>query len=313
MTLKHGDYVFHVSFSNDGKMVASSGGDQRVKVWSIKDGTLIEQFPDYGHTVFSFGFLSSGYAIRTLVHGGGGDLIGPPGFKGWTLKRGDLKTGKLKVEGSVGGHERPVAYWPKSATVVSMFRDPGNSAAPHALRLLNVDEKKSVTTHFSEPIGIPTYFSPDKKLVLLTGTKGKVTVAEIGSGKVVASFPVHECESMMLSPDNKTLLTLKKGDYRVLHFWDTATGKYRDGKHIAKRFYDKLADISPDGRLLAVIGNSSISLYDFKTETFVAFQPLPPGEILGFYTLCFSPDGRLYAAGTGGGKVYVFQSPRLDP
>lgn len=78
----HQGYVRGVSISPDGKLVASGGNDNMVRIWSADDGRLIHELPGHRRHVYNVRFDPSG---RFLVSG---DLMG-------VLKQWDVATGKL--------------------------------------------------------------------------------------------------------------------------------------------------------------------------------------------------------------------------
>jgi|SRR5581483_7586975 len=210
--------ISQLSFSNRGDKVACVSVISEVAVWDLKQKRRLVRFDASAKgCATTVEFSPSGESIRVLaLKGRRLDNF----FDGWELCEGNVNTGELTLHTSSAARERAVAYWPETSTVVAIFEDANNLATPYGLRLINVDTKESRISLFAEPIGIPTSFSPNKKFVILKGTKGKVTIAEIATGKSVGSFPVHEggCESMMMSRDNKTLITVPR-NFKGLDFF----------------------------------------------------------------------------------------------
>jgi WD40 repeat protein len=71
-----------VAISPDGKLVASGGNDNMVRLWSADDGKLIREMPGHARHVYNVKFDPTG---KFLVSG---DLMG-------VLKQWDVATGKL--------------------------------------------------------------------------------------------------------------------------------------------------------------------------------------------------------------------------
>jgi len=81
----HQGFVRGVAISPDGKIVASGGNDNMVRLWSADDGKLLRELPGHTRHVYNVRFDPSG---RFLVSG---DLMG-------VLKQWNVGTGKLVRE-----------------------------------------------------------------------------------------------------------------------------------------------------------------------------------------------------------------------
>lgn len=68
---------------------------------------------------------------------------------------------------------------------------------------------------------------------------------------------------------------------------------------------------SPDGRLLAILSASGVSLYD--TDTLEELHSLAPPDDSGLWSVSFSPDGGRLAALSGGGTVWSWRVEDLQP
>ncbi len=77
----HSDTVFGVSFSPDGKMLASCGADKFVKTWEIPSGKFIKAFEGHTHHVLDVGWFPDG---KQLASGGADNNI-----KIWDFEKGE--------------------------------------------------------------------------------------------------------------------------------------------------------------------------------------------------------------------------------
>ena len=91
--LGHQKQVNHVTFSPDGRYIASSGWDNHVKLWNGRDGTFVATLRGHVGPVYMSCFSADS---RLLVSGS----------KDTTLKVWDVRTGKLKED--LPGHQDEV-------------------------------------------------------------------------------------------------------------------------------------------------------------------------------------------------------------
>jgi len=102
------------------------------------------------------------------------------------------------------------------------------------------------------------------------------------------------------SKDGKYVVT-EEGGYSV--FWNAKTGKMTE--YYDEEFWSKIDDpqISPDGRLKAVIKGKSIKIVDAITGLLLHTLK---GHTKTVTCVAFSPDGRLLASGDSGGRVIIW-------
>jgi len=81
----HDGWIRSLSVSEDGKLIATAGRDQMVRVWSCSDGKLLHEFAGHEYDIYSVAMHPEGKAVVS------GDLMG-------NLKHWDLESGKLARE-----------------------------------------------------------------------------------------------------------------------------------------------------------------------------------------------------------------------
>src|SRR5205823_10616246 len=68
----HADLIYDVTFSPDGKLLASTGYDRLIKLWNVASGKEVRVLKDHSDTVYSLSFspdgklLASGAADRAV-------------------------------------------------------------------------------------------------------------------------------------------------------------------------------------------------------------------------------------------------------
>src|SRR6185312_9219041 len=77
----HSDTVFGVSFSPNGKLLASCGADKFVKVFEVPSGKFVKAFEGHTHHVMDVGWKSDG---KLLASGGADNVV-----KVWDYEKGE--------------------------------------------------------------------------------------------------------------------------------------------------------------------------------------------------------------------------------
>lgn len=127
--------------------------------------------------------------------------------------------------------------------------------------------------------------------------------------------------SSAFSRDGKLFASTRVGhDPATFRIWNTRTGKPFSAFTIPGLQYHWVQAFawSPDNRTLAVVANvngySSVRLHDVRSGV-VTRTLVKPGAVRnGFYSVAFSPDGKLIAAGDGVGLIRVWKvksGPRI--
>jgi len=307
----HDAAVNSVSFSPDGKTLATGSTDQTIKLWNVETGKKIRTFKGHDAAVNSVSFSPDG---KTLVTGG-------YDVKLWNVETGEeIRTFK--------GHDaavKSVSFSPDGKTLVT---------GSHDVKLWNVETGEEIRTLKGHDSYIwSVSFSPDGK-TLVTGSADRTTrLWNAETGKEIRILKGHDdvVTNVSFSPDGKTLATGSAD--KTIKLWNVETDLVRtlkghdkavnivsfspDGKTLASSSYPqdlKLWNVetgkeirtlkdsagaslsfSPDGKTLAV-SNFAVKLLDVKTgeeiRTFKGHENL-------VLSVKFSPDGKLLATGSG--------------
>ncbi len=289
--LAHQQVVVSLSFSPDGKTLASTGGEKVIRLWDVAAGR--EAVPQRGHRS----------AIRALAVSPADGTIFTGGYDG-TIRRWDPASGREL--GIIATYADPADTWalaPDGTTLVLA------SPSRMKLALWSVAERREIRLLQRKAAAIPRrrlVWSPDGKSIAAEGR-----IWDAATGAVVVTFRTLGGQDASLggwspisySPDGKTVMTSQRGEIRV---WDVASGREVGPLIVSEKLYTEGVALSPYGRLLATGGivyrpvqevlDPPIRLWELASGREVATLV---GHSESTLCLAFSPDGRLLASGSG--------------
>jgi len=239
----HANQVWAVSFSPNGKLLATGSADKTVKLWDTTTRKEIKTLSGHTDGVYAVSFSPNGKLLAT----GSYDKT----VKLWdTTTRKEIKT--------LSGHTDwvyAVSFSPNGKLLATGSRD-------NTVKLWDTTtdkEIKTLTGHTDAVLAVS--FSPDGKR-LATGSRDKtVKLWDTSTGKVIQTLTGHTdtVNTVSFSPDGKLLATAS-GDNTV-KLWNTTTGKeIKTLTGHTSWVYG--VSFSPNGKLLATgSGDNTVRLW----------------------------------------------------
>ncbi|MEV8528980.1 serine/threonine-protein kinase [Streptomyces sp. NPDC052000] len=270
----HTNEVHSVTFSPDGRTLATGSNDGTARLWDVATGTSATTLADPDHAGVQVAFSPIG---KTLATGSN------------TARLWDVATGR--TIDTLTGHTNlvyGVAFSSDGKTVGIGYSD--NTA-----RLWNVVTGKATTLTGHTDTVYSVAFSPDGKTLATGSADQTARLWSVATGQITKTFGGHTSgvTSVAFSLDGRTFSTGSNDGTVKLWNVDTGTiGTMLTG-HTGSVFS---VAFSPNGKSLATgNGNNTATLWNVATGKAGTILAGHTNEV---YSVAFSPDGRTLATGS---------------
>ena len=229
----HSDKINTITFSPDGKNIASASEDGSARLWDVATGKHRKTFIGNRFGFDSVSFTTDG---KTLI---------PAGFREislWNVNSGQNEETFVGVYNSLYGNS---SFTPDGKTYASISNEIN-------LWDINTGEEKK-TLSGNENRVKKVLFSPDGKTLAGKEYRNVIHLWDVASGKhkSILTRKKKTISGMAFSPDGNTLATACTD--KIIYMWNTETGKLRKKIKGHKFILTGLA-FSPDGKTLAGSG-----------------------------------------------------------
>jgi serine/threonine protein kinase len=281
----HQDWVYSVSFSPDGKFLASGSLDKTVKVWEVGSWREVTTLKGHGHTVYSVSFSPDGKFLAS-------------GSLDKTVKVWEVRSWREVT--TLRGHQS----WVYSVSFSPDGKFLASGSADKTVKVWEVGSWREVTTlRGHEDVVWSVSFSPDGKFLASGSGDKTVKVWEVGSWREVATLRHGSSVwSVTFSPDGKFLASGSwGGTVKVWEVgsWSEVTTLWKHGN------WAYSVSFSPDGKFLALgSGHNTVKVWEVGSWREVATLKGHEGSVR---SVTFSPDGNFLASGSDDKTVKVWE------
>ena len=304
----HIDVVVALSFSPDGRILASGSADKTIKLWEMPSGKLINTLKEHTNTVEALSFSPDG---RILASGSADQ----------TIKLWEMPSGKLI--NTLRGHTdviMSISFSPDGRILASGSWD-------KTIKLWEMPSGKLIDTlnrHNSRVWALS--FSPNGRILASGLGIHKIELWEIPSGKLIKTLEGHtrRVSALSFSPDGRILASGSGVLGITVKFWKMPSGKLI--KHLKNRRFRNVRALSfsPDGGIFAAGLDNMLHLFEIQSgliklqkghiNWFLApFNPKLVKTLNGhsdiIKALSFSPDGRILASGSLDQTIKLWEIP----
>ncbi len=305
LLIGHTRSVTTIAFSPDGKLLASGGRDETIRLWDTVTGEQKKQLIGHKWAISSLAFSPDGKTLTSAI-GLHAEKIPAEIGVAIDIKLWNIDTGEATA--TFRGHTKDItslAFSPDGKTLASSGKD-------SKVFLWNVATGKNtvlLTEHEREVIFVG--FSPDGKTFATGSWDNTVKLWDATTGSLkntITEQGIMGVYSVAFSPVGSFIAV---GGNRIMRLWDIQTKKHVNSFKGHSRDISSIA-FSPDGNTVATVGDESdntIMLWDLQAAK---HRKTIKDHTLDVTCLTFSPDGKTIASGSQSGDGYLWNAQTAE-
>ncbi|MDF5708990.1 MAG: serine/threonine protein kinase [Nostoc sp. S4] len=282
----HENSVLSVAITPDGKTIASSGDDRKIKLWNLVTGKQISSLNTYSRQVNIVVISPDG---KTLVSGGDDSTI-----KVWNLATGrQIRT--------LTGHSDSVhalAIAADSQTLISGSDD-------NTIKIWDLVTGEQIKTLVGHTFWVRSVaISPDS-VILISGSFDKtIKIWNLTKGYSIRTLEGNSqtVTAVAISPDGKTLASASRD--RTIKLWNIATGK-EIRTLVGHTNTVTTVAFSADGQILASGSRDrTIKLWNIATGEEILSLVAHTNTVT---SVAFSPDSKTLVSGSDDNTIKIWR------
>ncbi len=275
-TLEHDDAARSIAFSPDSSTLASGGYDTKVRLWNVATGQIQRTLSGHRYWILCVRFSPDGSTLAS-------------GSMDRTTRLWDVTSGQLRKILKANNRVCAVAFSPDGSTLASGGYDT-------AVRLWDVKTgivRRTLQGHAAVVGSVA--FSPDGSMLASAGGDKTIRLWGVESGRHRTTLTGHEAGVKCVFHPNLPIIASASSDGTV-RLWDSVSGQLRETVDAKSRSVYDVA-FSPDGSILATVGEAGMNLWSVSRQGRCSARHTPVGEQGKVLCMAFSPDGSMLASG----------------
>ncbi|MDY7022501.1 MAG: WD40 repeat domain-containing protein, partial [Cyanobacteriota bacterium] len=284
----HSEVIWDVSFSPNGKLIASGSVDQTIKLWT-PEGKSINTLKGHQKNLTSVSFHPNSQIIASSSQ--------DKTVKVWNLgSNPHLPTNPITLEGHRDIVSR-ASFSPDGRIIASSSED-------KTVKLWSLEGQllRTIKTHKSSLNWVT--FSPDNEVIATAGNDGTARLLTLTGERVLtlrhSSSDQSKVYMVTFSPDGQYIATV--GSDQTVKLWTRQGRLLKILRGHRERVYG--VEFSPDSKTLATASaDKSVILWSREGELLATFQ----GHGDQVTNVSFSPDGQILASSSYDKKVKLWR------
>jgi len=281
--------VYSISYSSDGKYIASGGSDGKINIWDVISGHLLKSLKDDGDDcdIFSINYSPDGKYIASSY------------FAGY-IKIWNVSSGKMLKKIGDGDYKITItlSYSPDGKFLVSGDED-------KKIKIWEIASGTNVKTLIGHNGAVESIcYSPDGNYLASGSADKTIKIWDLSNFREIKTLKGHEesiC-TISYSPDGKYIVSGSAD--KTIKRWDVVTGKeLKTLKGHSESVYS--LNFSPDGKYIASgSGDKTIKIWEMSTNSEVySFE----GHTNVVRSIRFSHDGKYIASGSNDRTIKIWE------
>jgi WD40 repeat protein len=285
------DWIFDVSFSPDGRRLASADGGRNVKLWDIATAKEIAKLTGHRSEVLKVSFSPDGQLLASA---------------GWdtSIKLWNVATAKeITTLTRYGGGVYNLAFSPDSRRLASAYEQ-GNV---ELWNIHNANNAKKIATLNGHRDGVRGLsFSPDGRLLASGSNDQTIKLWDVASRQEITALTGHtnRISGISFSPNGNLLASASVGNKSFIKLWDVASRQEITTLTGHKASRNSIS-FSHDGQTIASADQDKIiTLWDVTNRQNIATISTRHSHWID--SISFSPTEPRLASGSWEGTVKLW-------